>query len=69
MEGPMNIDPAPVETEQAAQGEPEAVKEPADLLPDAITDVGPGSAVHFPTHQPRLTAGGQKVFQALRPAR
>jgi hypothetical protein len=58
----------PANQEAAAVPEPEGVPEPADLVPDPI-QVPPGQTVHFPTPQPRLTQGGQKVLNALRPAR
>jgi hypothetical protein len=41
--------------------------------PDAVAAPEPPEGakpvVQFPTHQPRLTAGGQKVLNALRPSR
>jgi hypothetical protein len=53
-----------VEVEAAVTPEPEPVAE----KPEPI-DVPAGQAVHFPTPKAVLTAGGQKVFQALRPQR
>lgn len=57
------------EPEPVATGEPgveEASTEPAGTGP---IDIPPGQTAHFPQHTPRLTQGGQRVFNALRPKR
>jgi hypothetical protein len=56
-EGPMNVEPLPVEVAV----ETEAVAE------NPVTEPVPaGQAVNFPTPQPRLTAGGSATLKALR---
>jgi hypothetical protein len=57
-EGPMNVEPVPAE---------DAAPEPADSID--VTDVPAGAVNHFPTHAPRLTAGGQSTYNALKPKR
>jgi len=71
-EGPMNVAPVPVtvEVETTNVAEENVAKQQTGLtdLPAAIS-VPPGQTAHFPTHAPRLTAGGNAVLKALRPQR
>ena len=63
-EGPINVEHEAVLDVETTYNEAEAVEKQktglADIPPTA-------EAVHFPTPQPRLTSGGQKTLNALRP--
>jgi hypothetical protein len=66
-EGPMNVEPVPVvvETTQSAEANVAAQQTGLADLPAAI-DVPKGATAHFPTQQPRLTAGGHATLAKLR---
>lgn len=68
VEGPMNIEPKPVEIEvETTQDAGENIdKQKTGLTDIAPVDVAPGATAHFPTHKPRLHAGGQATLKALR---
>lgn len=66
-EGPINVEP-----EQAAVIDVETTYDEAEAVEKqktGLTDIPPGTTAHFPTPAPRLTNGGQKTLNALRPKR
>ncbi len=65
-EGPMNIDPKPLDLEVETTFDAD---EAVESQKTGITDIDPGATAHFPAHAPRLYAGGQKTLNALRPKR
>jgi hypothetical protein len=66
VEGPMNIDPKPLDLEVETNID---AAESVEKQQTGLTDVDPGTLAHFPTHAPRLHAGGQRTLNALRPKR
>jgi hypothetical protein len=60
----MNVDP--LFEVDGADAEKATVEEVHGTVDPQAEIVPPGTTVHFPQHQPRLTTGGQKVFNALR---
>lgn len=69
-EGPMNIEPKPVEmdVETTNVASDNVAKQQTGLtdLPVEAEAVPAGTTAHFPTHAPRLYAGGQKTLNALK---
>lgn len=69
-EGPMNIEPKPVEVEVETTNvaADNVAKQQTGLtdLPVEAEAVPAGTVTHFPTHAPRLYAGGQKTLNALK---
>lgn len=61
-EGPINVEPRPVD----AEVETEAVAESAGTGLPAQIEVPPGTTAHFPAQKPRLHAGGLATLKALR---
>lgn len=59
----MNIEPRPIEVEVETAIDTDAAVEAQKT---GLTDIAPGTAAHFPTPKPRLSAGGQKTLKALR---
>lgn len=69
-EGPMNIEPRPLELEvETTSTAADNVAKQETGLTDVPTDtvaVPAGQTAHFPQHAPRLYAGGQATLKALR---
>ncbi len=62
-EGPMNIEPKPLDLEVETTID---AAESVEKQQTGLTDIPPGTTAHFPTHAPRLYAGGQKTLNALK---
>ena len=63
-EGPMNIDPKPLDLEVETNID---AAESVEKQKTGLTDIPPASeTVNFPTPAPRLYAGGQKTLNALK---
>lgn len=62
-EGPINVEHEAHIDVETTYDEAEAVEKQKT----GLTDIPPGTTAHFPTPAPRLTSGGQKTLNALRP--
>lgn len=60
-EGPINIDPVPVEVTTAID-----IEASVETQQTGLTDIPPDTVNTFPTPKPQLNAGGMRTLKALR---